>query len=458
MNAIVKKIGLELEMPLVKQDGLTVDFGDVEKLWQDFSEQGWSKNFDPNTKALIGVNRSTHNGVEMLSTDFGVCTCEAALAPVSSLDEAINYWHNFKSYVLLPVINNNNLKLLGYGNQPISSQLKDLIAHKGHYEIWKNMIEEDCREWILQNFPGLCSVQFNFEVSKHKALEIINTYLQILAFLWAASANDSIAAGKKLPYKSQRFHAYTTLSRGKMEGRCGLPISPYVSLCDYINRTWSVPIFKIIRDTRCLYPKDRSLTINKFITENSSEFYSLERQSYKETINLDDLKLAIYLSWPDFRLKFNFNLEIKFTDLVTAVHSGNDEKLLSMTDYIILEIRPISMQSNQEELDWLVLTYLLIENLESIAEYSLLWTYQEMKSAAIASQDNGLNQNLNGKTLGQIGLDLLARIPRNSFQMYEQHLSKLHFRFTKYSSPADEALTILDSDGMEALLNYLEIK
>ncbi|MCP6762982.1 MAG: hypothetical protein NHB32_30390 [Fischerella sp. CENA71] len=47
---------------------------------------------------------------------------EAALAPVSSLDEAINYWRYFKSYTLLPVVKNNNLKMLGYGNQPISGQ------------------------------------------------------------------------------------------------------------------------------------------------------------------------------------------------------------------------------------------------------------------------------------------------------------------------------------------------
>ncbi len=61
MNALVRKIGLELEMPLVQQDGLAAGFDDVEKLCEDFAEQGWSRKFDPNTGAFIGVNREIPN-------------------------------------------------------------------------------------------------------------------------------------------------------------------------------------------------------------------------------------------------------------------------------------------------------------------------------------------------------------------------------------------------------------
>ncbi|MDF0556051.1 glutamate-cysteine ligase family protein [Kamptonema sp. UHCC 0994] len=458
MNKLIKKIGLELEMPLVQQDGLAAGFDDVEKLLQDFSEQGWSKKFDPNTEALISVGRETSEGLEVVSTDVGVCTLEVALAPVNSIDEAIKYWHDFKSSVLLPKIKNNHLKVLGYGTQPISAQLQDLISKKGHHIIWKNMIEEDSKEWIFQNFPGICSVQFNFQVSKEKTLEITNTFLQLLAFLWAASANDSIAASKKLPYKSQRFYAYLKIARGRMYCRSGLTIKPYLSLCDYINRTWSVSLFEIIRDGRNLYPQDMSLTTNKFINEKSAYFYSLDGILSQQKIELEDLKLAIYLYWPDFRLKFNFYPEIQYADLVSAVHSNNDEKLLELIEYMILEVRPIAMQSNEEELSWMIFSYLIIENLESISEYASLWTYQDVKSAVIAAQNNGLRQSINGKNLGEIGLDLLAKIPKDSFQMYEQYLSKLDFRCREYCSPGDDASRIFEDRGMEMLLDYLTIK
>ena len=458
MNEVISKIGLELEMPLVQQDGLAAGFEDVEKLFQDFSEQGWSKKFDPNTEALIGVSRETSNGIEMVSTDIGVCTLEVALAPVNYLDEAKNSWKNFKSSVLLPNLKNNHLQVLGYGTQPISDQLKDLISKKGHHVIWKNMIEDDSKEWIFNNFTGICSVQFNFQVPKERTLKIINTFLQLLAFLWAASANDSIAASKKLPYKSQRFYAYLKIARGRMYARSGLTIKPYLSLCDYINRTWNVSLFEIIRDGRNLYPQDQSLTTNRLMNEESAYFYSLSGELYQEKIELDDLKLAIYLSWPDFRLKFNFYPDIKYEDLVSAVHSNNDEKLLELIEFIILEVRPIAMQTHEEELSWLVFNYLAIENLESISESAFLWTYEDVKSAAMDAQNNGLRQKIRGKTLGEIGLDLLAKIPKDSLQMYEQYLSKLHFRCTEYCSPGDDVIKIFDRQGMEALLDYLIIK
>ncbi len=458
MNGVISKIGLELEMPLVQQDGLAAGFEDVEKLFQDFSKQGWCKKFDPNTEALIGVSRETSKGIEMVSSDFGVCTLEVALAPVNSLQEAINYWQNFKSSVFLPNLTNNHLKVLGYGTQPISAKLKDLITKKGHYFIWKNLIKEDSKEWIFQNVPGICSVQFNFQVPKEKCLKIINTFLQLLAFLWAASANDSITASKKLPYKSQRFYAYLKMASGGMYGRCGLAIKPYLTLCDYINRTWNVSLFEIIRDGSNLYPQDQSLTTNRFINEESAYFYSLSGKLYQEKIELDDLKLAIYLYWPDFRLKFNFYPDIKYEDLVSAVHSNNDKKLLELIEFIILEVRPIAMQTNEEELSWLVFNYLILENLESISEYAFSWNYEDVKSAAMAAQNNGLRQKIRGNTLGEIGLDLLSKIPKESLSMYEQYLSKLHFRCREYSSPSDKAIEIFDRHGMEVLLDYLTIK
>ncbi len=458
MNRLVKKIGIELEMPLVKQNYLAADFDDAKKLFLDFSTQGWIKKNDPNTGALIGVKRETPNGLEMLSNELAVCVLEASLAPVYSLNEAISYWRNFKSSVLLPTVEKNNLKILGYGTQPISCELKDLITQKGYYQIWVNMVEEDCKEWILQNFPGICSVQFNFEIPKEKTIEILNTFLQLLAFLWAASANDSILAGQKLPYKSQRFHAYSTLNRGRMYGRSGLPFKPYLSLCDYINRTWDLPLFEIMRDGECLYPKNLYLTGNQFIREGSAEFYNLEGQLSQQKINLNDLELAIYFCWLDFRLKFNFHQGIKLEELVNAVYTDNEQKLLDLIDYIVFEVRPLAMQANDEEISWLVLTYLILENLEPVTQYSQKWTYEDVKLAAFAAQNNGLRQNLNDKTLGQIGLDLLKLIHTNSSQKYEPYLSQLHSRLSDHCSLADDAIRILDNDGIEALLDHLTIR
>ena len=453
----IKKIGIELEIPLVSQNYLAANFSEVEKLFLDFSKKGWSKKKDLNTEALVGVKRTSTYGEEVLSNDLGVCVFEAALAPVSSLDDAIEYWLNFKSSELLPILQKNGLKMLGYGTQPVSSDLKNLIARKGHYTIWTNMLEESSSEWILQNFPGLCSAQFNFEIPKEEALKILNTFLQQLAFLWTAGANDSVVAGKSLPYKSQRFHAFKTLAQGRMYGRCGTPINSYNSLCDYIKKTWNVPIFSIIRDEKFLYPKDIYLTTNRFIAEGVAEFYNLDQALSQQKICLEDLKNAIYFAWLDYRLKFNFYKEATFEALLDAVCSEDDLKLFDLIEYIIFEIRPLSMQANEEEISWLILTYLMVENIDSISDYSMKWTYNDVKLAAKEAQVNGLSQYLNDKTLGEIGLDLLSLIPEKNFSVYEKYLLKLQDRFIKECSPSDEALRILNNQGLEALLKHLTI-
>ena len=135
-----------------------------------------------------------------------------------------------------------------------------------------------------------------------------------------------------------------------------------------------------------------------------------------------------------------------------------NQKLLDLIEYIVVEVRPIAMQSRGEEVNWLVLTYLILENLCSVNEYVQKWTYQEVKNAAINAQNNGLKQNLKGKTLGEIGLDLLKIIGQNSSQKYEQYLSKLHSRFKNHCSPSDDAIRIFDSDGINTLLDYLTIQ
>lgn len=153
----------------------------------------------------------------------------------------------------------------------------------------------------------------------------------------------------------------------------------------------------------------------------------------------------------------NFYKEIKLQELASAFYSENEQKLLDLIEYIVFEVRPLAMQANEEEISWLVLTCLILENLEPITKYSQRWTYEDVRLATFSAQNNGLRQNLNNKTLGQIGLDLLKLIGKNSFQEYEQYLSKLHSRFRNHCSLADDAIRILDNDRIEALLDNLTI-
>lgn len=303
---IARKIGIELELPVTREDYFAAQFNDLENLFNELIFQGWHGKFDATTGALIGVKRNTPKGIEVVETDLGVCTLEVALAPAFSLQEAVNYWRNFKSEILLPLTNLLNIRLLGYGNQPRSGNLRTLMANKGHYQIYNSMFSDSVREWFLQNFPGLASAQFNFEIPIEKSIKILNTLLALSPVIWAASNNDSIAVESLLPYKSQRFFAYRKIAGETLTDRYGTPRANFQDFCEYIHRMWNLPIFEIIREGKPLRPVNQLLTTNQFIQLGSTAFLDLNNHMLDVEVTLEDLKTAIYFSWLDFRLKINF--------------------------------------------------------------------------------------------------------------------------------------------------------
>jgi hypothetical protein len=454
----VNKIGIELEIPVTNNDYFAAQFDDLENLFNTLIFQGWNGKFDETTGSLIGTKRNNSKGIEVVETDLGICTLEIALAPVHSLREAVDYWQKFKSETILPLANSLNIKLLGYGNQPRSSNLKALVANKGHYQIYNWMFSNSIREWFFHNFPGLASVQFNFEIPAEKSIKILNTFFALSPVIWAASNNDSIANELSLPYKSQRFFAYSKIAGTNLTDRYGIPRSNFRSLCEYINRMWNLPIFQIIRNTKPLRPVDQSLTINQFLLLESATFLDLDNNISVEKIILDDLKLGIYLSWLDFRLKFNFCEHIDLYDLSRIVHSDNDSSLIQILNYILLEVRPISMQNHEQEIDWMIFTYLIVENIDAVAEYISSWNFDEVYNATFGAQIMGLKQILKDKTLGEIGLDLLELIADSPPEWSKKYLIRIHSQFSKFYSPGDVVLKIFRKHGLQAALEYITMK
>jgi hypothetical protein len=454
---IARKIGTELEIPLTREDYSAAQYVDLENLYNELISQGWHGKYDTTTGSLIGVKRKTSKGVEVVETDLGICTLEIALAPALSLKEAVYYWLSFKSDVLLPLTRHLNLRLLGYGNQPRSGDLKSLIASKGHYQIYNTMFSDDVREWFLQNFPGLASVQFNIEIPNERSIQILNTLLALSPLIWAASNNDSIAVESLLPYKSQRFFAYQKIAGETLTDRYGTPQANFRDICEYIYRMWDLPIFEIIREGKPLRPVDRHLTTNQYIRIGSASFMDMNNHVLMEEVTLEDLKTAIYFSWLDFRLKISFCDHVEKYNLIQVVHTGDHVKLIQMLDHVILEVRPISMQSHQREIDWMIFMYLILENIDDVTEYVSTWSYGEVYHAVHGAQEIGLNQPLGNKQLGEIGLDLLNLVAHSRDSWSWNYLSRIQSQFSQRYSPGDSVAKIFREHGLQAALEYMSI-
>ena len=115
------------------------------------------------------------------------------------------------------------------------------------------------------------------------------------------------------------------------------------------------------------------------------------------------------------------------------------------------------MQRHEQEIDWMLFTYLILENLDSIEEYIASWDYEDVLTAVVGAQTAGLYQTLKGKTLGKIGLNLLELISHNQSEYPNQYLLRIHSQLAQHCSPGDILREIFQSDGLQAVLEYISI-
>ena len=454
---LVRNIGLELEIPIVGSDYKACTYDEVLKLFQDFVSQGWKERIDGHTKQLVGVYRLTPYGIEAVETDLGVCTLEVALPPIPNVIDTIEYWNNFKKTILFPNVKKHGIRLLGYGNQPISYPLNSYIAHKGHYEIYKNMMPYEDVDWFLDNFPGFSSVQFNFEIPKEKTIEIVNSFLRLSPLFWAISANDGVYDGKISKCISHRLNAFLRLAKDKMEDRFGLPSSDFKGLCEYISRTWSVPVFEILREGKSYFPENDRMNTHDFISRGKENFISLNGEKLEFECVLDDLYLAIYFSWLDYRIKFFFKDGLS-KDILTHVIQNNDEVgILDLIDHIVLKIRPCSMQNLGEEVCLLVMFYLLVNNITQTNNVSDKIEYIDVKQSIGDVLLRGLNAEIGNKKISTLGIELLNSIPINEKIIYSEYLDPLLKRLNTNLSPSENSNNLIKNSGMSAFLQHITL-
>lgn len=153
----------------------------------------------------------------------------------------------------------------------------------------------------------------------------------------------------------------------------------------------------------------------------------------------------------------SFYDHVDLQNLIQAVHTDDHVSLMQMLDYIVLEVRPISMQSHEQEIDWMIFIYLILENIDSVAEYISSWTFDEVYNAVLGAQEIGLNQMLKDKQLGEIGLDLLNLVTHSQADWSWQYLSRIQSQFSQCYSPGDAVAKIFREHGLQVALEYLTI-
>ncbi len=228
----IRRIGLEMEYPLVRDDGSTIQLDVLEYLWEELERSGWNLQQDMALGTFCGASfpsqlpGSKPDERDVVTTDFGYPTLEVSLAPAIRLDHAQTRLSAILQ-TLTEILGSHDVRLLGYGIQPVVEPSASLLGPKDRYHlIWHACAQENAADG--SNLPGAelhcisASQQSQIDVSRSEAVEILNAFLCTSALRAVLCANSPIWRSRIGAAKVQRLSFWTEFWPARSE-QVGIP-------------------------------------------------------------------------------------------------------------------------------------------------------------------------------------------------------------------------------------------
>src|SRR5579872_1514193 len=241
----LRKIGIELEFPIVKDNGEAVTYTTIRKMFRWLEKKGWQIIKDEGTGENIAAEKSVDMGIgrfgyekDVIGTDVGYCTVETSLTPEDNLFTLENHWKRIKT-ILLEFFNKENCHILGYGVQPISPPAHTLVANKGRYTFFE---QESLNRFIDQKygvdlnvFATSAANQCHIDVYKEEAITAINVINGLAPLLSAVTANASVWRGSVDPEWIDIREIFWDKSWSNRVEQTGIP-DKFTDFSDYVDR------------------------------------------------------------------------------------------------------------------------------------------------------------------------------------------------------------------------------
>lgn len=427
-----KKIGLEIEIPIVTKTGEAVDYALIRQLFRYLKKEGFElqKDNDLTFEANIYTTIVDHYPIT-ITTDLGYSTLEIILPPCNDL-YAANQCFMIAIDYLLPFVKEQNCRLLGYGVHPLAHPTRRLLAPKQRYQalekIWNTNI-------VIPKSMGsdghLLTIsagnQCHIDVSDEDAIRVTNMLNASCGLQIALQANSPIWKGQIAKnYKAIREKFYDFICADKVHRRGVAP--KFESLADYFQFVTNQSLFLVIRDGEIL--KIMDYTFAAFLEQKTVEAVKANGEKVTVIPHASDIHYHNTLFYLNTRL---------------------------VSTYGTVEVRMPCQQPPNETMVTAALNLGLVENLtEAEALFNQYdWSvWQELRTEAIhyafdAKLSNGESIIPLIKQLLEIAKKGLEK--RNLNEMV--FLNPLFERLEKRQSPADIAVQVFNKKGMNGLLD-----
>lgn len=427
-----KKIGIEVELPLVQQTGEAVSYDLVHRLFLYLATQGFKLVQDNGIlfEAVFDV-KEVPNGKAIITTDLGYSTLEIVLPPFSDLFAVKRCFKTMVGF-LLPFVEKHNCRLLGYGTHPLTPPNRNLLMprqrYKGLEKIWKtNTIVPKS----MGNDTHLLTIsagnQCHIDVSETEAVKAANVLNASSGLQIALQANSPIFKGTVVKnYKAVREKFYDFLF-AKTAQRHGVAPT-FETLENYFQHIFHQKLYLVVRNKEVLQVFD----------------YTFEEYLEQETV------MATRLNGE----------KINIVPSIHDIHYHNTLCYLNarlVPRYGTIEVRMPCQQPPNETMVTAALNLGLMENLDEAESFFNQYdheTWQYLRTEAIQYAFQA--QLPNGKSIVFLIEELLTIAKKGLIKRGQNEavfLNPLFERLKTQEAPADKAIKIFNKKGMKGLLD-----
>ncbi len=438
----LRNIGLELEFPIVKNNGFAVDYQTILKLFAWLEEKGWKATSDTGTGEIVEMSKSITNGhgrfgfeKTVIGTDVGYCTIEVALTPHNNLFVAEECWKHIKD-LLLEFFSQENCHMLGYGIQPLSPPTHDLVANKGRYKFFEqdslNRVIDQRQGQDLSVFAISASSQCHIDVYKEEAIISVNVMNGLAPLLSALTANSPIWQGKTDDEWLDVREIFWDKSWSNRIEQVGIP-EIFINDADYVDRLGQFRPLMVKRGDeyiKILHHK----TFNDFLDAKESEGQTVDGKILKLISLPEDIRMQSGFAWWQARLA---------------------------PEYGTLEVRPCSQQPGNATLGIAALMLGLVENLEEAQRLYAKHTLANWRKLRFDVLRHGLSATINGNSILPLIENVLqiANVGLQKRKLGEEvFLSVLEQRAHEMLTVADKVKTVFDKNNLQAFFDLVEIR
>ncbi|MFP4521173.1 MAG: hypothetical protein ACLFQK_03420 [Fibrobacterota bacterium] len=234
-----RRIGSELKMPLVSENGEAVDIGIIDKLWEYLGDNGWEKITDAHSGKVTGARKMGEHNHTLASCETGYCKTEFSLSHVGDLFELKEAVEELRAE-LGPFAKKHNVHFLAYGIHPVTKPGKHLLMKsKGRSQVWNKtfganrILHEDDGDDV-NIFTVNAASHVHISVSKEEAVRSVNILNGFSGAQIALTAHSNIWKREIDPdHKcvSEMFWDWW-IPDGK---RIGVPEKEFSDLEDYVS-------------------------------------------------------------------------------------------------------------------------------------------------------------------------------------------------------------------------------